>query len=486
MWACGGLFQKRLAKTLSNRSRSGENPLISTATNLFGRMVSQWRWWHALILLLSIFLLSYVSARWLQNARLERRYAEMRAAGYPVTLEELNEYYALPEGVEDNTALWLEAMRLVETASSDIDVDSLPIVGFVEQIPPVGEPWPEKELVAEYLRDQADALQAIHTAAAAGGGVRYPLQIEYDWWIEVKEVSTLRQCARLISLETQYCANDGNIAGTADSLRTAFAVGKTLERAPDIVAYMVRLTLDGMAVEDARQLLDQVQFSGSDLVSIQTALRKTDYASDLHRGMVGERISSIQLYDVLELWEFDPIPARILSMAAPTAKVKHADLMGEVVDATTLPLPVAFATGKTSIDWEPNYFSISDRLVAQVLPSLHACFRAAARAEARASTLDAAIAAELYRREHGSFPTTFDELVPTYLPAVPIDPFDGKPIRYLLNDDGLVIYSIGWDFVDHGGVLVRKDDQGNPEYVNVDIGVRLDSDGKADSAASDE
>ncbi len=449
-------------------------------------MVSQWRWWYALILLLSIFLLSCVAARWLQNARLERRYAEMRAAGYPVTLEELNEYYALPEGVEDDTALWLEAMRLVETTSSDVDVDSLPIVGFVEEIPPVGEPWPEKELVAEYLRDQADALQAIHTAAAAGGGVRYPHDFRDGWGMDLQNAMSTRQLSRLMSLEAHFRAREGNAPAAADSLRSAFAVGKTLERDPVVVDFMIRVTLDGIASADTSQLLNQIEFSDSDLRSFQSAIRSTDYAADLHCGLVGDRTVNIHAYDDLYVMGFDSIQDTILSLGIPGAKERYAEITGNLIEVSKLPLHEALATVRSTAEWEPREFSITDYIMKQYYWSPVTCFEIAARAEARASTLDAAIAAELYRREHGSFPTTIDELVPTYLPAVPIDPFDGKPIRYLLDDDGLVIYSIGWDFVDHGGVLVRKDDQGNPEYVNVDIGVRLDSDGKANSAASEE
>ena len=39
----------------------------------------------------------------------------------------------------------------------------------------------------------------------------------------------------------------------------------------------------------------------------------------------------------------------------------------------------------------------------------------------------------LYRAEVGSLPPTLDALVPKYLPAVPLDPYDGKPIRYRIS-----------------------------------------------------
>jgi hypothetical protein len=44
-----------------------------------------------------------------------------------------------------------------------------------------------------------------------------------------------------------------------------------------------------------------------------------------------------------------------------------------------------------------------------------------------------------------------EELVPTYLPEVPVDPFDGKPLRFRQLESGFVIYSVGKD---------RQDDEG--------------------------
>lgn len=44
------------------------------------------------------------------------------------------------------------------------------------------------------------------------------------------------------------------------------------------------------------------------------------------------------------------------------------------------------------------------------------------------------IAAELYRRQHGEFPATAAQLVPAFLPEIPIDPYTDKPLRYSLKE----------------------------------------------------
>jgi hypothetical protein len=63
-----------------------------------------------------------------------------------------------------------------------------------------------------------------------------------------------------------------------------------------------------------------------------------------------------------------------------------------------------------------------------------------------------AIALKRYHLQHGVYPATLNDLVPTFLPAVPIDFMDGKPLRYKLRSDGdFLLYSVGLDGVDEGG-----------------------------------
>ena len=67
------------------------------------------------------------------------------------------------------------------------------------------------------------------------------------------------------------------------------------------------------------------------------------------------------------------------------------------------------------------------------------------------------VAVELYRREHGDWPKTLNALVPEYLPAVPLDRFDGKALKYVLRDGQPIVYSIGSDRVDNDGVAPKDE-----------------------------
>jgi hypothetical protein len=64
----------------------------------------------------------------------------------------------------------------------------------------------------------------------------------------------------------------------------------------------------------------------------------------------------------------------------------------------------------------------------------------------------AAVALEQFRAAHDNgYPAALSELTPAYLDAVPLDPFDGQPLRYEKKNVGYVLYSIGPDLKDDSG-----------------------------------
>jgi hypothetical protein len=60
------------------------------------------------------------------------------------------------------------------------------------------------------------------------------------------------------------------------------------------------------------------------------------------------------------------------------------------------------------------------------------------------------------------------EPIPAYLERIPLDPFDGAPLRYRRLDDGVVIYSVGPDGKDNGGKFGK-----DPMKEGTDRGFRL-------------
>src|SRR5205814_10211529 len=109
-------------------------------------------------------------------------------------------------------------------------------------------------------------------------------------------------------------------------------------------------------------------------------------------------------------------------------------------------------------------------LVALLLPAVEKVRLATWRGHAQLRCAIAALAAERYRRQAGRWPDSLDALVTAgLLKEVPADPFADGPLKLKKLPDGLVIYSVGVDRSDDGGVIDRKD----PARKGADVGFQL-------------
>lgn len=105
---------------------------------------------------------------------------------------------------------------------------------------------------------------------------------------------------------------------------------------------------------------------------------------------------------------------------------------------------------------EAGSISLYDRyrflLSSQLEGMAERTLRRAVYAEASRDLALTDLAVRRFQLAQGRAPENLDQLVPKYLPRVPTDPFDGRPLRYRMTADGtFTIYSVGHDGVDDGG-----------------------------------
>lgn len=76
--------------------------------------------------------------------------------------------------------------------------------------------------------------------------------------------------------------------------------------------------------------------------------------------------------------------------------------------------------------------------------------------QADLSLLAAALATRAYRLENKAAPASLQVLVPNYLPALPLDPFElDTPLQFKSDAEGVRIYSVGPDGMDDGGRAIE-------------------------------
>ena len=272
----------------------------------------------------------------------------------------------------------------------------------------------------------------------------------------------------MLSLEAHVRAHRGDPAGAARSIRAILILGRSLEREPVLVSMLVRIACEGIGIGHLEELLGTVDFSDEDLIALQEELRAADYRENLYQAMLGERVTVITTIEDPTMQGIDGPRGGLWRLTQRDGMALSLEHMGELAAATRKPWLQALDAADQAEQRLRQVTSASTlnrvryMMPAMLLPAISVAFQAAARARATGDAADAAIAIERYRREHGKLPEKLDELVPEFLPRVPIDPYDGQPLRYLVDEDGCRIYSIGRNQTDEGG---EGDLAGDPDLV---------------------
>ncbi len=95
-------------------------------------------------------------------------------------------------------------------------------------------------------------------------------------------------------------------------------------------------------------------------------------------------------------------------------------------------------------------------------PSYASAYSLAMRDMATHAMAVTSAALSAWRTDHGQFPERLADLVPEYIDELPLDPISRQPLGYRRHDTyGFVLWSVGDDAVDNGGVL--EEEQEDPE-----------------------
>ncbi len=95
------------------------------------------------------------------------------------------------------------------------------------------------------------------------------------------------------------------------------------------------------------------------------------------------------------------------------------------------------------------------------LESLTTTARLAHQRQTNVDLARIAIATERFRSATGAYPQQQAMLTPTYIDAIPQDNITGKPLQHRLHGERFIIYSLGWNATDDGGVPDKRSEPGD-------------------------
>ena len=102
--------------------------------------------------------------------------------------------------------------------------------------------------------------------------------------------------------------------------------------------------------------------------------------------------------------------------------------------------------------WRGNM--VGEELIRVLTPAARGLLVMGDQSRAELGVTRIMLAMKAFKLDNGRLPQTLDELAPNYLDAVPLDCYEGKPLRW--NPAKKLIYSVGKDLKDDGGMTKQE------------------------------
>lgn len=421
------------------------------------------RWGCAILIALALatpallFVGAYVAVVWSSDRLASDAIARARAAGDPVDVNAIEAFYASSPEIEVATRHWLRATEIVGDPAFNASAADIP---FFDQGTVVGnDVLSARDLpkATAFLDRYRDAVDAAHAARRAGSIARFPIDLENGVAMLLPHVQNLRSVNRLLQLDLEVKLAQGDLDGAVEDLLSLIATSESLTNEPILVSQLVRIACLGLATSALERTLERHDLKDEQLARLQEALARQQFQPGLKRALQGEQFFLIHVTQTnASTGEPGTDWARALPFrGADTAK--GLELWRTVIDASDEGLLESLtATQELEKEIEAVAASTIDRIryptTFMLFPAVDSSTKAFLRAEAGARLAETGIACERYRLAHGRLPTGLDDLVPASLPVVPLDPFDGQPLRYRASETEALLYSIGPDQLDDGGL----------------------------------
>ena len=304
------------------------------------------------------------------------------------------------------------------------------------------------------------------------------------------QLGYLNQAAQLLQLQSLQQLESGSADGVIANIRAILGIATHTGEQESLISQLVRIGIHAIAVQTADQLLAHrgESLTDEELQSLDDLFNPKLVGDLCTVNLQGERYLLLDLEQHIytdnghgngrvrlealanvfgEEPSFDTSPflAAPFSAVMPNRKTFHAQ-GEELYDAADRDLEkpmwerdhgemTALLDRIQSTPWKQIRWSFLTMLIPGVEHALSTAGIAAMDRDAIRTT----IAQFRYKVVEGHWPTDLSVLVPRYLEALPIDRFDGRPIRYKLDEQGMpVLYSVGADLDDDQGAPAHDDD----------------------------
>jgi hypothetical protein len=299
----------------------------------------------------------------------------------------------------------------------------------------------------ERLRAMEPSLEMLDRAATLPA-------CRYVWKDELPSLMSMREVATVGSIRTRERLRLGDTGGALTSTISSLQQLRVFDSEPPLIGRLMRGVLMGLALEDVKRFLELTP-PGPERARLQQLVVAQLVPNEIEAALTAERTwLAREIRRGLEQGFSRPFDAPYTNNWVVRPMVRHVavsalDFMSRAIVLSRAPWPERIhALESAPLPWGP---------VRLAVPSLSRAAKTIARSTALTHAMADCLSVEVYRAAHGAPPET--------LADAHVDPFSGQPLKYRREESGYVVYSVGENGKDDGGVVEGGSNGGlSPDY----------------------
>jgi hypothetical protein len=351
-----------------------------------------------------------------------------------------------------------------------------PAKAFTNGFPVSPQPQTPAQDVLLALSKYDSAIEELRSASRRPDS-RFPLYANPDqppFTILLPHLAVLKRCALALQLRTIAELQSGRSEPALDDVKLMLSLTGSIRTEPFLISHLVRIAMVQITLQPIYEGLAEHKWSAGQLAGLDAELAKLDFLADYKLSMRGEMgchdgAIDFMLRNRREIFNLvdsnnKNTPPPFISLLIPSGWFYQNQFRCDRMMAEQfIPLadvnqknvsPSAVRRAEEVLRGETQKITPYNLLEKMLLPSLGNVVKKFAQAQVSVDLARTAIALERCRLAHGEFPESLDALAPQFIAQVPHDVIGGQPLKYRREADGqFVLYSVGWNEKDDGGVV---------------------------------
>jgi len=328
-----------------------------------------------------------------------------------------------------------------------------------------------------------DAVLVELRAASVRPKARFPLHYEDGFNVLLPHLSRIKGISRFLALRAAAEVAAGQTNAAASDVALSLRLVDLLQEEPLLISQLVRVAQLQVALGPLWEGMADHRWTDAQLAGFEQQLGQFDFLADFQRAMRGECVCcelwavdyvrrERSFFDTLGLgnqsapdggsldWTlkavlFQLIPSGWFYQNEANIGRMHLELTLPLVDLKEKQVsPSNVNRLSAKLEQQAAHRSPYNWFAGLLVPAVDHASAKFAIGQTSANLARVACALERYRLAHGQYPEALNAVVPEFIPKLPHDVINGQPLIYRRTDDGsFVLYSVGWNETDDGGVV---------------------------------